>query len=152
MTGAYQAGMKTTLQQLLVEFKTFIMRGNVIELAVAFVIGKAFTDLVSAATATLITPLVGALLAGKGIQVLDFKYMYFGQFLMAVVNFLITAAVVFFLFVKPLNKIAAIFGKKDETPLPPATLNDVVAELKELKEELRKARGESTTPPPPPLP
>src|SRR5690349_9647799 len=114
MTGAFPTGMKTTLQQLLVEFKTFIMRGNVIELAVAFVIGKAFTDLVSAATATLITPLVGALLAGKGIQVLDFKYMYVGQFLMAVVNFLITAAVVFFLFVKPLNKLSALFGKKEE--------------------------------------
>ena len=139
------------LKELLVEFKTFVMRGNVIELAVAFVIGKAFTDLVTAATTYLITPIVGALLAGKGIDVLNTKYLFFGSFLMAVVNFLITAGVVFFLFVKPLNKISALFGKKDETPVPPATLNDVVAELKELKEEMRKARGEST-PPPPPLP
>lgn len=139
-------------KELLVEFKSFVMRGNVIELAVAVVIGTAFTVLVKAATDSLITPIIGALLAGKGISVLDFKYLHLGSFLMAVINFVITAAVVFFLFVKPLNKLAAIFGKKDETPVPPATLNDVVAELKELKEELRKARGESTTPPPPPLP
>ena len=140
------------MKELIAEFKTFIMRGNVIELAVAFVIGLAFTALVTAATDHLIGPVVGAVLAGKGISVLDFQYLHLGSFLMAVIKFIITAAVVFFLFVKPLNKLAAVFGKKDETPVPPATLNDVVAELKELKEELRKARGESSTPPPPPLP
>jgi large conductance mechanosensitive channel len=140
------------MKQLLDEFKAFVMRGNVIELAVAFVIGTAFTKLVTAATDALIAPLLGMMLAGKGMVWLNFKWLYVGDFLVAAINFLITAAVVFFLFVKPLNRLTLLFGKKEDKNVPPATLNDVVAELRELKEELRKARGESTpTPPPPPI-
>lgn len=141
------------MKQLLDEFKAFIMRGNVIELAVAVVIGAAFTTLVGQATECLIKPILGMMLAGKGMQVLDFSWgLKLGTFIMAVINFLITAAVVFFLFVKPLNRLALLFGKKEDKNTPPATLNDVIAELRELKEELRKARGESTpTPPPPPI-
>ena len=131
------------MKTLLEEFKTFIMRGNVIELAVAVVIGTAFTALVKSATEFLIQPVLGMLLAGQGIGVLDFKYLKFGSFLMAVINFVITAAVVFFVFVKPLNLLIARFAKKPEVDTPPASLNDVVAELKELKEEMRKARGAS---------
>ena len=138
------------MKKLLEEFKAFIMRGNVIELAVAVVIGTAFTRLVTAATESLIAPLLGMMLAGKGMDWLNFRWMHLGNFLVAVINFLITAAVVFFLFVKPLNRLALLFGKKEEKGAPPATLNDVVAELRELKEELRKSRGEPTTPPPPP--
>lgn len=139
------------MKQLLDEFKAFIMRGNVIELAVAFVIGLAFTELVKAAVAHLITPILGMMLAGKGFHVLDFRWLHLGSFLVAVINFIITAAVVFFLFVKPLNRLAALFGKKEDKTIPPATLNDVVAELRELKEELRRARGDVPPPPAPPI-
>jgi len=131
------------MKQLLDEFKAFIMRGNVIELAVAVVIGTAFLDLVKAATAFLIQPILGMVLAGKGIGILDFRFFMLGSFIIAVINFVITAAVVFFVFVKPLNILFARFAKKEEPGTPPASLNDVVAELKELKEELRKARGGS---------
>jgi len=131
------------MKTLLEEFKTFIMRGNVIELAVAVVIGTAFTALVKSATDFLIQPILGMALAGQGIGVLDFTYMKLGSFIMAVINFMITAAVVFFVFVKPLNMLVARFAKRPETDTPPASLNDVVAELKELKEEMRKARGAS---------
>ena len=136
------------MKKLLDEFKAFILRGNVIELAVAVVIGLAFTALVTAATTHLIAPLLGMLLAGQGLRWLDFEYFRLGSFLVALINFVITAAVVFFLFVRPLNRLTALFGKKEEKPLPPATLNDVVAELRELKDELRKSRGETTPPPP----
>jgi large conductance mechanosensitive channel len=129
------------MKQLLDEFKLFILRGNVIELAIAVVIGLAFTTLVKAATDALIAPLLGMLLAGKGLAWLNFRFLYLGDFLIAVLNFVITAAVVFFVFVKPLNRLSALFGKRDEQPVPPATLNDVVTELRELKEELRKSRG-----------
>ena len=136
------------MRKLLDEFKTFIMRGNVIELAVAVVIGAAFTALVTSATNFLIKPLLDLIIPGNGIEVLDFPYLKLGSFLMAVVNFVITAAVVFFLFVKPLNRLATMFVKKDEKGAPFATLNDVVAELREVKEELRRARGTSPTTPP----
>jgi large conductance mechanosensitive channel len=129
------------MKELLDEFKAFIMRGNVIELAVAVVIGTAFTKLVGDATKFLIEPILGMILAGKGIDVLDWRFLKLGSFLMSVINFAITAAVVFFLFVKPLNRIVALFGKKEEPGTPPASLNDVVTELKEVKEELRRARG-----------
>ena len=129
------------MKTLLEEFKTFIMRGNVIELAVAVVIGTAFTDLVKSATAFLIQPILGMLLAGQGISVLDFKFLKLGSFLMAVINFAITAAVVFFVFVKPLNILIARFAKKPEADTPPASLNDVVAELKELKDEKVEIAG-----------
>ena len=138
------------MKQLLGEFKAFIMRGNVMELAVAVVIGLAFTELVNAAVASLIKPILGMLLAGQGMEVLNMKWLYLGNFIVAVINFVVTAAVVFFLFVKPMNRLTLLFGKKDEKPVPPATLNDVIAELRELKEELRKARGE-TSPSPPPI-
>ena len=139
------------MKQLLGEFKTFILRGNVIELAVAVVIGLAFKELVDAAVRLLVAPILSAALAsGKtGTWYLDFKYLQLGSFLIAVLNFIITAAVVFFLFVKPLNKLVTLLSpKKDTVDLPPATLNDVVAELKAVKEELRRARGENTPPPP----
>jgi large conductance mechanosensitive channel len=142
--------MCLAMKKLLGEFKAFIMRGNVIELAVAVVIGAAFTALVTSATNNLINPVLGMLLAGKGMDVLNFKFLYVGNFIMAVINFVITAAVVFFLFVKPLNRLSALFGKKDDTGAPPATLADVVAELKAVREELRIARGEQPTPPPTP--
>jgi large conductance mechanosensitive channel len=131
------------MKTLLEEFKAFIMRGNVIELAVAVVIGTAFIDLVKSATVFLIQPILGMVLAGQGIGVLDFRFLKLGSFLMAVINFLITAGVVFFVFVKPLNILLARFAKKPDPEAPPASLNDVVAELKELKEEMRKARGGS---------
>ena len=124
------------MKQLITEFKAFILKGNVISLAVAFVIGAAFTDLVKHTTEYLISPIIGMLLAGKGIDVLNFKYCYLGSFLMAVLNFLITGAVVFFVFVKPLTKLGIMPGEKaDDKPPgpPPATLDDVVAALKDLK-------------------
>ena len=135
------------MRKLLDEFKTFIMRGNVIELAVAVVIGTAFTALVTSATNLLIKPILDLIIPGNGIEVLDFPYLKLGSFLMAVVNFVITAAVVFFFFVKPLNRLTTLFGKKDEKGAPSATLNDVVAELREVKEELRRARGASPADP-----
>jgi large conductance mechanosensitive channel len=137
------------MKQLLDEFKSFILRGNIVELAVAVVIGLAFTELVKAAVDCLITPVLGMILAGKGLVggPLDMQWFRLGSFIDALIKFFITAAVVFFFFVKPLNHLVARFRKREETPAPPATLSDVVTELREVKEELRATRG--GTPPPP---
>jgi large conductance mechanosensitive channel len=114
---------------------------------VAVVIGLAFNELVKAAVTFLISPLLEMVFTNKNHEwLLDFKYLKLMSFLMAVVYFIITASVVFFLFVKPLNRLSAMIGKKEEHPLPPATLNDVVAELRELKEELRKLRSDNPPP------
>jgi large conductance mechanosensitive channel len=107
------------------EFKEFILRGNVVDLAVAVVIGAAFSTIVQALVKDLITPLVAAI-GGKP----DFSALYFtlhnskllwGDFINAVVSFLIIAAVIFFLVVRPLNALLALTKKGPE---PAATAKD----------------------------
>ncbi len=94
---------------MLTEFRDFILRGNVVELAVAVVIGAAFGALVTQFVASFITPLI-ALVGGQP----DFSGLAFtiggtefpyGQFLTALIAFLIIAAVVFFFVVRPLNAL-----------------------------------------------
>jgi large conductance mechanosensitive channel len=90
------------------EFKTFILRGNVVDLAVAVVIGAAFTAVVNAFVKDIITPIIS--IPGKA----DFSTLHwtihgstflYGEFLNALVTFLIVAAVIFFFVVKPLNML-----------------------------------------------
>ena len=96
--------------QLLNEFKTFILRGNVVDLAVGVVIGAAFTGVVTAFTKDLLTPLIG--IPGQ----LNFSELTFdingskfmvGDFVNAMVSFLITSFVVFFFVVRPVNWIVS---------------------------------------------
>lgn len=98
------------------EFKEFIDRGNVMDLAVAVVIGGAFTAIVNALTANIITPLIAFVTGGNGTTpgglVVPGTEIDFGAFIGACINFLIVALVVFLL-VKALNKAKSL-GKKTE--------------------------------------
>ncbi len=104
------------------EFKEFVLRGNVIDLAVAVVIGGAFGKIVTAFVADIITPLIG--LPGKvdlsnlNTTIHGAKFA-FGDFLNTVISFVILAAVVFFLIVKPLNYLMSL--RKTETPVTAVT-------------------------------
>lgn len=127
------------MKKLIEEFKTFILRGNVVQLAVAVVIGAAFGKVTAAANDHIIQPILG-IFSDKGIPSLawmDAKHLHLGSFLDVVIGFIITAAAVFFVIVKPMNKLMALTEKPKDpnapTPPPPATLDDVVAALKELK-------------------
>jgi large conductance mechanosensitive channel len=96
---------------MLKEFRQFIMRGNVVDLAVAVVIGVAFGAVVTALVTDLITPLVAAIFgkpnfAGLSFTINKSTFLY-GAFINAVVSFLVVAAAIFFLVVKPLNLLAA---------------------------------------------
>ena len=93
------------------EFRQFIMRGNVVDLAVAVVIGVAFGAVVTALVADLITPLVAAIFgkpsfAGLSFEINKSTFLY-GAFINAVFSFLVIAAAIFFLVVKPMNMLAA---------------------------------------------
>lgn len=93
------------------EFRDFVLRGNVVDLAVAVVIGAAFGAVVKAVVADFITPLIAAIGGQPDFSALDFKingstFMY-GHFINEVVSFLIIAAVIFFFVVKPLNTLMA---------------------------------------------
>jgi large conductance mechanosensitive channel len=103
---------------MLKDFKKFILRGNVVDLAVAVVIGAAFTGIVNAFVRDLVTPLIAAI-GGKA----DFSNLYFtinhskfmyGDLLNAIVSFLLIATVVFFLVVQPINKLVA-FSNRNKT-------------------------------------
>ena len=97
------------------DFQKFILRGNVVDLAVGIVIGVAFTAVVTAFVADIITPLIG--IFGK----IDLSSYYFvvnkskfqiGAFLNAVISFLIMAFVIFFFVVKPINALMALHKTK----------------------------------------
>ena len=94
---------------MLKEFRDFVLRGNVVELAVAVVIGAAFGAVVASLVENLITPLIGAIggepdFGALSFTINDSKFGY-GAFLNALISFLLIAAVVFFLVVRPLNKL-----------------------------------------------
>lgn len=99
-------------------FREFLFRGNLIDLAVAVVIGTAFTALVMAVVADLITPLIAAI-GGKpnfGALVFTVNHSQFkyGAFLNALISFVIVAAVVYFLVVKPAGRILAMLTRNKE--------------------------------------
>ncbi|MBA2513733.1 MAG: large conductance mechanosensitive channel protein MscL [Solirubrobacterales bacterium] len=124
---------------MLKEFRDFILRGNVVELAVAVIIGAAFGAIVTALASSFITPLI-ALIGGKPdfgglaftISGTEFPY---GRFLNALIAFLIIAAVVFFLVVRPMNTLMARIRSDDE-PASDAPAEDVVL-LTEIRDLLR---------------
>ena len=108
---------------MLKEFRDFVLRGNVVELAVAVVIGAAFGAVVTSFVASFITPLIAAIGGQPDFSALDFtingsKFTY-GAFFNALLSFLIIAAVVFFFVVRPLNKLMARF--KTEAPVDKPT-------------------------------
>jgi large conductance mechanosensitive channel len=118
------------------EFRAFILRGNVVDLAVAVVIGAAFTAVVNAFVKGLVTPLIAAIggepnFANLKFTINDSVFLY-GAFFNAVVSFLIVAAVIFFLVVKPLNMLAA--RRMQEGPEPEAPTEDVrlLTEIRDL--------------------
>ena len=98
------------------EFRDFVMRGNLVDLAVAFVIGAAFGTVVAALVADLITPLIAALGGEPDFNALDFEIngstFRYGHFLNTLLTFLIVAAVVFFLVIKPFNALMDRFAAK----------------------------------------
>ncbi len=100
------------------EFREFIRRGNVIDLAVAVVMGAAFTSIVNSLVDDIIMPLIGVLLGGIDFSSLSFTVgdavILYGNFIQAVINFFIIALVIFFI-VRGVNKANAMaFGEEEE--------------------------------------
>jgi large conductance mechanosensitive channel len=103
---------------MLTEFKQFLLRGNVVDLAVGVVIGAAFTGLVNAIVNDILTPLVSAIA-----RVPDFSNFAFtvngatflvGHFINALISFLLVAVAVFFFVVKPMNMLSARLMREGE--------------------------------------
>lgn len=103
------------------EFRKFILRGNVVDLAVGVVIGAAFTSVVNALVKDMITPIIT--IFGGTKHFADFHFtirgsqFLYGDFINGIITFLIVAAVIFFIVVQPINKLTERFGSgKDDEP------------------------------------
>ena len=126
------------------EFKEFIMRGSVLDLAVGVIIGSAFTGIVTKVVDGLITPLIGLVISlftngqdlDEAMNILDVKFngvtFKFGDVISAIITFLITAFVLF-LIVKAANK-AKSFGKKEEEEAEIVTAESLLTDIRDLLE------------------
>lgn len=124
-------------------FKDFILRGNVVELAVAVVIGTAFTAIVTAFSEHLINPMI-ATLGGADVSGLGFylrsgngaTFMDFGAVITAALNFLIIAAVVYFILVAPMNKLNEMAARRkgvvEEEEAPASIEAELLEEIRDL--------------------
>ncbi|HEY0249577.1 MAG TPA: large conductance mechanosensitive channel protein MscL [Gryllotalpicola sp.] len=135
-------------------FRDFIMRGNVIDLAVAVVIGAAFTAIVTAVVSGFINPLISALFNANDLShALVVKIptvsgghssLAFGSIIGALINFIAVAAVVYFAMVMPMNhfKDRAEARRKAGAPeeVAPPTTDDLLAEIRDLLKEQNQSR------------
>lgn len=145
-------------------FKDFIMRGNVIDLAVAVVIGGAFTAIVTAIVDSIITPIVALFYQPsasgaigptiKGIYDQDVTFPL-GNLLTAVISFLAVALVVYFVFVVPMNRWkerqAAKAGVSEESEEKLPTEAELLVQIRDLLEQQRGTSTPTSTTPPPVL-
>jgi large conductance mechanosensitive channel len=125
---------------MLKEFKAFLLRGNVVDLAVAVVIGIAFGAVIAALVADIITPLIAAIFGSHDFSALTFTVnnstFLYGAFINAVVAFVLVAAAVFFFVVKPMNALAA----RRETEEPAPSTRDCPECLSEIPLAARRCR------------
>ncbi|NJN92736.1 MAG: large-conductance mechanosensitive channel protein MscL [Anaerolineales bacterium] len=129
---------------MLKEFREFISRGNVIDLAVAVIIGAAFTAIVTSLVNDIVTPLLGIVLGGVNFSGLSITIgqasINYGNFIQAIINFLIVAWVIF-LMVRSLNQLQHRFNRaKEEAPPPPPEPSAEEKLLTEIRDLLRAGR------------
>lgn len=131
-------------------FRDFILRGNVIELAVAVVVGSAFQAVVDNFVSAIVTPIINAAgspessglgfsLRSDSAEMAQNTFINFSTIINALIVFIITAAVVYFIFVLPMNKLSER-RKKGIEPEPEAPSEEIIL-LQEIRDELRGRRA-----------
>jgi len=132
---------------MLKEFKEFISKGNVVDLAVGVIIGGAFGKIVSSLVNDILMPIIGVIIGGVdfsnlSIQVGGAKITY-GMFIQNVIDFLIIAFCVF-IFVKVVNKLSNLTKKEEEQKQEKITETELSV-LKEIREELKNSKKKTNT-------
>ena len=132
---------------MLKEFKEFISRGNVVDLAVGVIVGSAFGKIVSSLVDDILMPIIGIILGGIDFSnlVIEFKSakIAYGMFIQNIIDFLIIAFCVF-IFVRLINKLTHLSKKKEEaheeevTETELSVLKDIYAEIKKQKKSTKK--------------
>lgn len=126
---------------LLKEFKTFAMKGNVVDMAVGIIIGAAFGKIVSSMVNDVIMPPIGLLIGGLDFSQLSITLstspivvIKYGMFINTLIDFIIVAFAIFMM-IKALNRLKR---KQDEAPAPPPTPNEEVVLLTQIRDLLKK--------------
>ncbi|HEY7113470.1 MAG TPA: large conductance mechanosensitive channel protein MscL [Thermoanaerobaculia bacterium] len=110
-------------------FKDFIMRGNVLDLAVGIIIGAAFGSIVNSLVKDVITPAIGAIGGQPDFGAIKIGPVLIGNFVNAVVSFLLIAAALYFFVVLPVTRLSK---KKEETPPSPSKSEAYLKEIRDL--------------------
>ncbi|WP_102125883.1 large conductance mechanosensitive channel protein MscL [Deinococcus planocerae] len=124
-------------------FRDFVLRGNVVDLAVGVVIGAAFTTVVNSFSNGFINPLIRAITGGGprvgGTFNINGAAFDYGAFITAIINFLIVAAILYFLVVNPINRINERFKREQKPPVAEPSNEEKL--LAEIRDELRRRPG-----------
>lgn len=140
------------VEAMLQGFKDFIMKGNVVDLAVAVVIGSAFGAVVTAMVDSVLMPFISGLVGSPNfdsfaVVTLNGNDIRFGVLLTAVVNFLLIAAAVYFVIVMPMNKMIAMRNRKLGIDPDAVEISDDVVLLTEIRDLLAANRSGGSMPP-----
>lgn len=137
---------KEKVNKFMTEFKTFVSRGNVLDLAVGVVVGGAFSKIVTSLVNDIITPLIGVVIGGKDFSGLSLKIgdstIAYGSFIQNIIDFIIIAFCIF-VFIKFINQVfikKKEEEKKAETKEEPSKKTDEVLLLEEIRDLLKKEK------------
>jgi large conductance mechanosensitive channel len=119
-------------------FRDFLLRGNVVDLAVAVIIGAAFGAVVDSLVKDVITPIIGAVVGQPDFSAITLGPVLIGNFLNALLSFITIAIAVYFLVVAPVNRVMERFKRDPDQP-PPAPSKEelLLAEIRDLLKERR---------------
>ena len=117
-------------------FKKFLMQGNVIDLAVAVVIGTAFTAVVDAIVKGLLTPLIARLFNAKNLAGMTWEGFAYGSVIAAIINFVLVAAAIYFLVIVPMNRIIERRNSKHGIKEEEEAVDPQIALLTEIRDSL----------------
>ncbi|GAA1595777.1 large conductance mechanosensitive channel protein MscL [Leucobacter chromiireducens] len=129
-------------------FKEFLLRGNVVDLAVAVVIGAAFNAVVQKVVDSLINPIIGMVFKADSldgallVELPGGGSIAFGALIGAILNFLIVAAVVYFVFVMPMNKLRDMSKKDADEEVAAETEQELLVEIRDLLRAQATASGQ----------
>ena len=122
------------------EFKEFISKGNVMDMAVGIIIGGAFTAIVTALVDSILMPIIGAITGGMSVEDMSWTVgnasIGYGAFIQAIIDFLLVALVLFFI-IKALNKAKDAVSKEEEAPTEPEAVPEDIALLTEIRDLLK---------------
>lgn len=129
------------MKKIINEFKEFISRGNVVDLAVGVIVGSAFGKIVTSLVNDILMPIIGVILGGIDFTSLTLRFrnatIYYGNFIQNIVDFLIVAFCIF-IFVKVINALTNKAHKKEEKKEEAPKKSDEVILLEEIRDLLKK--------------